>query len=130
MVALGFTLVLGTLDLMNFAHGETIMAGAFAALVSLTMLALPLVLAFRVSVLVGALVAFVVYLVSIRYVNKTYWAAPALSAVGAGLLLQTSATRLFGTHQREVPDPLRSVQIDLGGVVASTSQGLIIASRS
>lgn len=127
LVALGFTLVLGTLDLLNFAHGETIMIGAFAALLSLAVLDLPLPLAFLVSAAVGAIVAAGVYLVSIRYVNKTYWAAPALSAVGIGLLLQTGATRIFGTNQREVPDPLRATQVELGDVTVGASQILIIA---
>jgi len=127
LVALGFTLVLGTLDLLNFAHGETIMVGAFAALVSLTVLDLPLLLTFVVAAAIGALVAAIVYVVSIRFVNKTYWAAPALSAVGIGLLLQTGATRIFGTNQREVPDPLRSAQFSVDGVTISVSQVLIIA---
>jgi branched-chain amino acid transport system permease protein len=127
LVALGFTLVLGTLDLLNFAHGETIMIAAFAALFSLTALDLPLLLTFVVAVLVGAVVAGVVYVASIRYVNKTFWAAPALSAVGIGLLLQTGATRLFGTNQREVPDPLRAAQVAFGEVTVSASQILIIA---
>ena len=40
LVALGFTLVLGTLDLLNFAHGETIMVCAYAALLAETSAAL------------------------------------------------------------------------------------------
>lgn len=127
LVALGFTLVLGTLDLLNFAHGETIMGGAFAALVSMTVLDLPLALTFVVAAAVGAVAAAVVYFISIRYVNKTYWAAPALSTVGIGLLLQTGATRIFGTIQREVPDPLRASQVSLEEVSISASQILIVA---
>jgi branched-chain amino acid transport system permease protein len=127
LVALGFTLVLGTLDLFNFAHGETIMVAAFAAFVSLTLFGLPLPLTFLVSAATGALAAGVVYLFSIRFVNKSYKLAPALSAVGVGLLMQIAVTRGFGTHQREVPDPARAAQFSVGGITISASQVLVVA---
>ena len=97
LVALGFTLVLGTLDLLNFAHGETIMLSAYAGLMALLAVgsnaggSLPLALA--VAVATGALLGGVVYLASFRFVSKKYWTAPALSTVGIALILQTGATR-------------------------------------
>ena len=126
LVALGFTLVLGTLDLLNFAHGETIMVSAFAALVAITVFDLPLPIVLLIAMLVGGTVALSVYLLSIRYVNKVYWAAPALSAVGVGLLLQTGATRLWGTNQREVPNPLVGDRFEVAGVTVTLTHILII----
>ena len=131
LVALGFTLVLGTLDLLNFAHGETIMFAAYAGLFALLAVgsnaggSLPLAIA--VAVATGALLGAVVYLGSFRFVSKKYWTAPALSTVGIALILQTGATRFWGTEQRAVPDPLGDVHIQLGPVTVGLSHLIILA---
>lgn len=129
LVALGFTLVLGTLDLLNFAHGETIMLAAYAGLLALLAVgsnagSLPLALA--VAVVTGALLAGVVYLGSFRFVSKKYWTAPALSTVGIALIMQTGATRLWGTEQRAVPDPAGDVHIQVGPVAVGFSHLIIL----
>jgi branched-chain amino acid transport system permease protein len=130
LVALGFTLVLGTLDLLNFAHGETIMFSAYAGLLALLAAgsnaggSLPLALA--VAVATGALLAAVVYLGSFRFVSKKYWTAPALSTVGIALILQTGATRLWGTEQRAVPDPLGDANLQLGPISVGLSHLVIL----
>src|SRR5690606_11394082 len=91
LFALGLTLMLGALNLLNFAHGEALMLGAFAVLV-LTIgwgASFPVVLIGAVMVAVG--VAFVTYLLSFRWVDKSYWTAGALSTIGVGILFQTLA---------------------------------------
>jgi len=103
LVALGFTLVLGTLDLLNFAHGETIMLSAYAGLVALLASGGSVLLAIAVAIAVGALLGLIVYFGSFRFVSKKYWTAPALSTVGIALILQTGAARLWGTDQRACP---------------------------
>ena len=130
LVALGFTLVLGTLDLLNFAHGETIMFAAYAGLFALLAVgsnaggSLPLAIA--VAVATGALLGLVVYYGSFRFVDKKYWTAPALSTVGIGLILQTGATRFWGTEQRGVPDPLGDANLQLGPVTVGLSHLIIL----
>ena len=130
LVALGFTLVLGTLDLLNFAHGETIMFSAYAGLLALLAVgsnaggSLPLALA--VAVATGGLLAAVIYFGSFRFVSKKYWTAPALSTVGVALILQTGATRLFGTEQRAVPDPLGDANLQLGPLSIGLSQLIVL----
>ena len=130
LVALGFTLVLGTLDLLNFAHGETIMLAAYAGLMALLAVgsnaggSMPLALA--VAVATGAALGLAVYLGSFRYVSKKYWTAPALSTVGIALILQTGATRFWGTEQRAVPDPLGDIHLELGPISVGLSHLLIL----
>jgi branched-chain amino acid transport system permease protein len=127
LVALGFTLVLGTLDLLNFAHGETIMACAYAALLATMIAGLPFPLVVVCAMLVGGIIAGGVYLASFRYVDRSVWTAPALSTVGVGLLLQTGANRLFGSDQRQVPDRLADIQFTLGPVTIAATHIVIIA---
>jgi branched-chain amino acid transport system permease protein len=126
LVALGFTLVLGTLDLLNFAHGETIMVCAYAALLATIVGAMPFPIVALCAMAVGGAIAAGVYLASFRYVDKSIWTAPALSTVGVGLLLQTSTNRLFGSDQRQVPDPLADIQFKLGPVSIAETHVVII----
>jgi branched-chain amino acid transport system permease protein len=126
LVALGFTLVLGTLDLLNFAHGETIMLAAYAGLLALVTSGGSLPLAAAVVIGVGALLGVVVYFGSFRWVSKKYWTAPALSTVGIGLIMQTGATRLWGTEQRAVPDPWGDAHLQLGPVGVGLSHLAIL----
>ena len=127
LVALGFTLVLGTLDLLNFAHGETIMVCAYGALVATMVGGLPFPAIVLSAMVLGGLLAMVVYLASFRWVDKSVWTAPALSTVGVGLLLQTGVARIWGSNQRQVPDRLADIRIYLGPVVITASQVVVIA---
>ncbi|MFI5011644.1 MAG: branched-chain amino acid ABC transporter permease [Hyphomicrobiales bacterium] len=126
LVALGFTLVLGTLDLLNFAHGETIMACAYAALLAALLAGLPFPLVALCAMVVGAVIAAGIYLASFRWVDKSVWTAPALSTVGVALLLQTGASRIFGSDQRQVPDALAEIQMQLGPVTIAATHVVII----
>ncbi len=126
LVALGFTLVLGTLDLLNFAHGETIMVCAYAALLATVVGAMPFPIVVLCAMAVGGVIAVGVYLASFRYVDKSVWTAPALSTVGVGLLLQTGTNRLFGADQRQIPDPLADIQFRLGPVTIAETHVVII----
>jgi branched-chain amino acid transport system permease protein len=126
LVALGFTLVLGTLDLLNFAHGETIMVCAYGALVATMVGGLPFPAIVLSAMALGALVAMIVYLASFRWVDKSVWTAPALSTVGVGLLLQTGASRIWGSNQRQVPDRLADIRFSLGPVEITASQAVVI----
>ena len=126
LVALGFTLVLGTLDLLNFAHGETIMFAAYTGLLALLATGGSVTAALAVAIATGAVLGLVVYAGSFRWVNKKYWTAPALSTVGLALILQTGATRLWGTDQKAVPDPMGDAQIQIGPVSVGLSHIMIL----
>jgi branched-chain amino acid transport system permease protein len=126
LVALGFTLVLGTLDLLNFAHGEMIMFAAYAGLVALLASGGSVPLAIAVAVATGAILGLAVYYGSFRFVSKKYWTAPALSTVGIALILQTGATRLWGTEQRAVPDPLADAHVQVGPITVGLSHLIIL----
>ena len=126
LVALGFTLVLGTLDLLNFAHGETIMVCAYGALMATMIGGFPFPGVILSCMLLGAIIATAIYFMSFRWVDKTVWTAPALSTVGVGLLLQTGANRIWGSSERQVPDALADYTLQIGPVIVTASQILII----
>ena len=119
-VALGYTMVYGIIRLINFAHGEFFMAGAFAGYfvlrdAGIERLALPqpwpIVLSYLVALAAAALVAGLLALVAealcYRPIRKAGRVAALLTAVGLSLLLQNLARQwpVIGPTQRPWPAP-------------------------
>ncbi len=116
LVALGFTLIVGVLGLLNLALGETFMVSAFAGLLLMTVVGLPFPVAFAGAMLVGATVSAAVYVVSFRAVRKEYFAAPILSTVGVGIMLTATVARVLGSEHRAMPEAVPNLSYQLGSV--------------
>lgn len=127
LVALGLTLVLGTLDILNFAHSETIMVGAYVGLISIVALRISFPVVLVVSMLVGGAIAIPIYVFSFRLVNKSVWSAPILSTLGMSLLLTTGASRIWGSDPLYVPDKMSTVTFYLGPVMVSLTHIVIFS---
>ena len=107
LIALGYTMVYGIVKLINFAHGDIIMVGAYAAQLLLTGLGLPLYLSVPIALL-GAIVACVVFGVVIeRVAYKPLRSSPRISslitAIGISILLQNLAQVIFSAAQKPFP---------------------------
>lgn len=125
LVALGFNLVVGAMDRLNFALGETAMVSAMIGAV-LMETGLPFAVAFLVAIAVGGLLAIVVYVASFRFVSARHPTASILSSLGMGLVLTAVVVKVFGSDQRSVPDVLAGVSLDLGIFRVSGAQLIII----
>lgn len=125
LVALGFNLVVGAMDRLNFALGETAMVAAMLGAIVMGT-GLPFLVGFLVATAVGGVVAVGVYLLSFRYVSKDFPTASILSSLGVGLVLTALVTKFLGSDQRSVPDVLPEVQLDLGLIRVSGSQVVIL----
>jgi branched-chain amino acid transport system permease protein len=125
LVALGFNLVVGAMDRLNFALGETAMVSAMIGAV-LMETGLPFALAFLAAIVAGGLLAVVVYVASFRYVSDRYPTASILSSLGMGLVLTAVVVKVFGSDQRSVPDVLAGVDLDLGLFRVSGAQLVIL----
>ncbi|MBR5667986.1 MAG: branched-chain amino acid ABC transporter permease [Spirochaetales bacterium] len=118
LVALGYSMVYGIIKLLNFAHGDIIMIGAYMVYYAIASFALPpvvaIVLAITVSTMLGVLVEKVAY--------TPLRSAPRLSllitAIGVSFLLENGAQLLFGADQKSM-DPLITGSIMLGKVNVS-----------
>jgi branched-chain amino acid transport system permease protein len=134
LVALGYTMVYGILELINFAHGEIVMLGALVSvtvLAALTaagvpvVLALPLALAAAVAVCVstGVLVERVAY----RPLRNAPRLAPLITAIGVSIVLQNLAMIIWGRQYLSFP-PVLDIQIfELHGATVTNVQILIVA---
>lgn len=139
LVALGYTMVYGVLRLINFAHGDIMMAGSFAgffvadsldrsgALNQHPILAFAAILA--VAMVVSAGIAVLTERLAYRPFRYVRGLAPLICAIGVSFFLQQSFRGFFGAGLRSYPDPdwLRS-PISLFGFSVPAVQVLVVAS--
>lgn len=97
LVAIGYSLVFGILNFVNFAHGDIYMLGAYAVLI-LGTLGLPLVAALPLAALACALLGAGLYLLFYRPLASRARLTLLIAAVAVSLLLQNGAQLLFGAE--------------------------------
>ncbi len=139
LIALGYTLVYGILFMINFAHGEVFMWGAFTAYFAATALndagmmasnpILAFVLVLATAMLVSMLVAVMLERIAYRPLRGAPRLVPLITAIGASLVLQYTARGFYGSGVRAYPDfTLFDGSIELGPVEMTVKQFVVIAS--
>lgn len=126
LVAIGYTLVFGLLNLLNFAHGDVFMFGGFIALFFLLALKLPLWVAFIAAMVGCGLIGFILELICFRPVKKEFHLAPALGTLGFSILMVELTTKYFGTEPVSLPASVAVVNFQVGNVLISSVQILIL----
>ncbi len=133
LVALGYTMVYGIINLINFAHGEVLMVGALTSWTVVSVLAdtgmpgwLLMLLSLVCSIVVCASLNFTIEKVAYRPLRSAPRLAPLITAMGVSLLLQTLAMIVWKPNPKPYPQLLPSDPIDLGGPVISVTQILIL----
>jgi branched-chain amino acid transport system permease protein len=111
LIALGYTMVYGIIGMINFAHGDIYMVGAFISLVFLSLLAalgitwLPLALALvlLITVAITALYGWTVERVAYRPLRNAPRLAPLISAIGVSIVLQNYVQLAQGARVKVLP---------------------------
>jgi branched-chain amino acid transport system permease protein len=136
LVALGYTMVYGIINLINFAHGEVLMVGALTSwsaigLMQQNMAGTPgwiiLIIAMLIACVVAASLNFVIEKVAYRPLRNSPKLAPLITAIGVSILLQTLAMIIWKPNYKAYPTLLPSDPIHLGGAVISPTQILILS---
>ncbi|MFZ6770896.1 branched-chain amino acid ABC transporter permease [Undibacterium sp. Di26W] len=135
LVALGYTMVYGVLNLINFAHGDVLMVGAMAGLSVLKLLQsiapdLPgivkLIIAILGAIPVCVIVNIVIERVAYRKLRNAPRLAPLITAIGVSILVQTFAMMLWGRNPIPFPSVMPSTPVEVGGAVISQTQILLL----
>ena len=133
LVALGYTMVYGIINLINFAHGEVLMFGALTSWTVVNALEgsgmpgwLVLLLSVPVAIAVCATLNYSIEKVAYRPLRNAPRLAPLITAMGMSLLLQTVAMIIWKPNPKPFPILLPSDPIDLGGPVISIVQCIIL----
>jgi branched-chain amino acid transport system permease protein len=135
LIALGYTMVYGVLNLINFAHGDILMIGAMVGLTILKMVqvtapGLPgivkLLIAIIGAVPVCVIVSLIIERVAYRPLRNAPRLAPLITAIGVSILLQTLAMIIWGRSPLPFPQVLSSEPITFMGALISPTQILLL----
>ena len=129
VVALGYTLVYGILQLINFAHGDVFaLSGLFASTVIVSVLGLDtdssvpviiggLLLTFVVVMIVFALFNAMIERVAYKPLRHAPRLAPLITAIGVSFIVQNIALAFYGVNFRSVPNFIPTTDVvDIGGI--------------
>ena len=133
LVALGYTMVYGIINLINFAHGEVLMVGALVSWTVVTTMSgsgIPgwalLLISMVLSVVVCAALNFVIEKLAYKPLRSAPRLAPLITAMGISLLLQTLAMIIWKPNPKPYPSLLPPDPINLGGPVITVTQCMIL----
>jgi branched-chain amino acid transport system permease protein len=116
LIALGYTMVYGIVKLINFAHGDIMMVGAYTAVILMVDLSVSFPVALVVSMLVCVLIGVVIERVAYKPLRESPRICPLITAIGVSYLLENSAQLLFSANPRPFPTVLSIPPIVIGGV--------------
>jgi len=126
LIALGYTMVYGILTMINFAHGDLFMLGAFFCFLAATFLHLPFIPTLLIAMIGVAIVGVLIE----RFAYKPLRQAPRVSAIitalGVGIFLE-NFTLVFAPYPQSVPTLIKNTTWVIGGVSISSLQLIIIA---
>jgi branched-chain amino acid transport system permease protein len=133
LVALGYTMVYGIINLINFAHGEVLMVGALVSWTVVSALAgsgLPgwalMLISLIAAIVVCSALNFAIEKIAYRPLRTAPRLAPLITAMGMSLLLQTLAMIIWKPTIKSYPILLPSEPIEVFGAVINTVQILIL----
>jgi branched-chain amino acid transport system permease protein len=121
LIALGYTMVYGIVKLINFAHGEIMMVGAYVALFCIDSFSLPLWATVLITMVVCSLLGVMIE----RFAYKPLRSSPRISAlitaIGVSLLLQNIVMLIFSQNPRRFPNVLENAPILTAGELKISS---------
>jgi branched-chain amino acid transport system permease protein len=133
LIALGYTMVYGILRLINFAHGDVYMLGAFFAFYAARILGAASepnpgkALLVLLAAMIGCgLVGFVIERFAYKPVRRSPRLAALITAIGVSLLLENAGLLLFGASPKFFPQVIPSRNFEIGGGVTISNQQLLI----
>ena len=115
LVAIGYTMVYGIAKMINFAHGEIIMVGAYLAYVMTTMVQTPIIVSVLVAIAGCALLGVVTEKVAYKPLRNSGSLAVLITAIGVSYLLQNLFLILFGSAARTFPQYMPSGTVSFFG---------------
>ncbi len=136
LIALGYTMVYGVIQLINFAHGEVFMVGAYLALSALWLFSslwagapLWFILAalFVCSIVGSAALGAAVERIAYKPLRGSPKLAALITSIGVSFFLQNAVMLIYGSKEQSVPDIVPAVYFSWGAFSVSLIQAMIFA---
>ncbi len=105
IIALGYTMVYGIAKMLNFAHGDIIMVGAYIAYITMTSVGLPPIVAIIAAMIVCTLLGIIIERLAYKPLRQATSLAVLITAIGVSYFLQNAALLIWGS----APVSFRSV---------------------
>ncbi len=138
LIALGYTMVYGILQLINFAHGEVYMLGAYLGIIVLGVLTAPgmpslgiaasLAISVAVAMLFCGAYGAMIERVAYRPLRKAAKLSPLISAVGMSIILQNVVMLSQGKEYKYLPPVLNGEGLSVAGAAVSPVELIILCS--
>ena len=112
LVALGYSMVYGIIMLLNFAHGDVIMVGAYVAWLAMTKLALNPFLAIALAIIACTLLGVIIEKVAYTPLRSSPRISLLITAIGVSFLLENLAQLIFGAGAQRVPPLITGPSLD------------------
>jgi branched-chain amino acid transport system permease protein len=126
LIAIGYTMVYGVLRLINFAHGDIMMVGAFLGYFGMAVLELPFVAAVILAVVGSALLGMLTDKVAYRPLRSAPKISLLITAIGISFFLENIFNVFFGGTPRPFPVPEYLEQIiNVGGLIFSVASLMV-----
>ena len=132
LIAVGYTMVYGVIQLINFAHGEIYMLGAFLSATYITAFHMPFYLAILAAMASCSLVGILIDIIAYRPLRKAHRLAALITAIGMSIFLQNLALIIWGSRPMPyVPDSIpayfKNVALQFGDVTVTWLHVFIFA---
>ena len=125
LIALGYTMVYGILGMINFAHGDLFMVGAFVCFLTAVFLKLPFVPVLVISMFGAALLGVIIERFAYKPLRQSPRVSAIITALGVGLFLE-NFTLALSPYPRQVPQLLANTTWTLFGLSISSIEILIV----
>lgn len=129
LIALGYTLIFGVLNIVNMAHGEIFMFGAFVGLMLVTKLNVNIFAAMAGAAIAGAVLGYLLEFLALRPLRRRAVShlAPLISTIGISIFLEGLALKLFGPQVQSFPPVFASNTIQI--IILITAVVLMVVLR-
>ncbi len=119
IIALGYTMVYGISKMLNFAHGDVIMVGAYICFFAVTRYNLPPLLGVALAMLLCMVLGMVIEKLAYKPLREATSLAVLITAIGVSYLLQNLALLLFTSNVKVFPSIVGNGKIQMGDIVIS-----------
>lgn len=127
LIALGYTMVYGTIRLINFAHGDIFMLGGYIGFLLVTYISgLPLVVMMPLAMLLTAIVGVLIERVAYRKLRNAQRMSLVITALGVGIFLENLVRLAVGPQTRQLPAQLPNKVLNVFGNIVITEDKLLI----
>lgn len=127
LIALGYTMVYGIIKLINFAHGDIYMLGAYIGFICTAQLGMGFFPALAVAMGICALICVIIERIAYKPLRNATRITALITAIGVSYFLEASTQKVMGTGVKTFPQVLANQKIMIGGVMITTQQIAIFA---